>query len=58
MRRVCVIGAGVWLLLAAGCVSVDLGQASKDWAEVGKSFADEYREGEESTPSTQPEKME
>lgn len=28
----------------AGCVDVDLGQASKDWSEVGKSFADGYKQ--------------
>lgn len=33
-------------LAAAGCVNVDLGQASKDWSEVGKSFADAYKEGQ------------
>jgi len=31
-------------LLAAGCVNVDLGQASKDWADVGKSFAESYKD--------------
>ncbi len=37
----------------AGCVSVDLGQASKDWSEVGKSFAESYKEGKaKSDPST------
>jgi hypothetical protein len=33
------------VLMGAGCVNVDLGQASKDWSEVGKSFADSYKEG-------------
>lgn len=28
---------------AAGCVKVDLGQASKDWSQVGKDFADAYK---------------
>ncbi len=41
----------LWAAVAAaalccfGCVSVDLGQASKDWSEVGKSFADAYKSG-------------
>ncbi|MCX6358115.1 MAG: hypothetical protein NT045_09650 [Candidatus Aureabacteria bacterium] len=32
-------------LCFAGCVNVDLGQASKDWSEVGKSFAEPYKKG-------------
>jgi hypothetical protein len=39
-------------LSVAGCVSVDLGQASKDWADVGKSFAESYKAG--ATPPAQP----
>ncbi|MEJ2744090.1 MAG: hypothetical protein P8123_00125 [bacterium] len=34
-------------LAIAGCVNVDLGQASKDWSEVGESFADAYKEGQQ-----------
>lgn len=38
---------------AAGCVSVDLGQASKDWSEVGKSFADSYKSDVEAVDQPQ-----
>jgi len=34
-------------LAVSGCVNVDLGQASKDWSDVGKSFADAYKEGQQ-----------
>ena len=27
----------------AGCVSVDLGQASKDWANVAKSYSNAFK---------------
>ncbi|MDD5555766.1 MAG: hypothetical protein PHN82_00785 [bacterium] len=39
--------------LAAGCVSVDLGQASKDWSEVGKSWADAYTSADPAAAGTQ-----
>lgn len=41
----------LWILLAMavvtayGCVRADLGQASKDWSEVGKSFAPNAQKG-------------
>ena len=43
MRRVVCGMLAAALLCAAGCVKVDLGQASKDWSNVGKGFADGYK---------------
>jgi hypothetical protein len=39
MRVVLLILLGAALLGFAGCVNLDLGQASKDWSEVGKAYA-------------------
>lgn len=46
MRFVLLTMLALAALTAAGCVNVDLGQASKDWSEVGKGFADAYKEGQ------------
>lgn len=46
MRSVLLAILAFAALAIAGCVNVDLGQASKDWSEVGKSFADSYKEGQ------------
>lgn len=47
---------GVMLLCCAGCVNVDLGQASKDWSDVGKSFADKFgNQPDDSNPQQLPE---
>jgi len=45
MRYLLCAALAVVALFISGCVNVDLGQASKDWSEVGKSFADPYKEG-------------
>jgi hypothetical protein len=45
MRFVLCVALAALGICAAGCVSVDVGQASKDWAEVGKKFADTYKSG-------------
>ena len=45
MRFILLAIMALAVLAIAGCVNVDLGQASKDWSEVGKSFADSYKEG-------------
>lgn len=39
------------LVCAAGCVKVDMGQASKDWANVGKGFADAYKAQGQQAPA-------
>jgi len=36
--------SGAALLTFGGCVNLDLGQASKDWSEVGKSFAGGHKQ--------------
>lgn len=43
MRRSMCVAMAMAAACAAGCVKVDLGQASKDWANVGKGFADAYK---------------
>ncbi|MCX6354668.1 MAG: hypothetical protein NTZ78_07190 [Candidatus Aureabacteria bacterium] len=43
MRIMLLLLSGAALLTLGGCVKVDLGQASKDWSDVGKSFADGYK---------------
>ncbi|MEI6632330.1 MAG: hypothetical protein WCP22_00770 [Chlamydiota bacterium] len=43
MRRVVCGMLAAALICAAGCVKVDLGQASKDWSNVGKGFAEGYK---------------
>ena len=43
MRYVMCAAIAMALICAAGCVKVDLGQASKDWSNVGKGFADGYK---------------
>ncbi len=45
MRVILAAVLSLLVLAGAGCVNVDLGQASKDWSEVGKSFADSYKQG-------------
>jgi len=46
MRYLLCAALAVVALFISGCVNVDLGQASKDWSEVGKSFADTYKQGQ------------
>jgi len=43
MRYVMCAAIAVAMVCAAGCVKVDVGQASKDWSKVGKGFADAYK---------------
>ncbi len=43
MRRIACAVMAMAAACAAGCVDVNLGQASKDWADVGKGFADAYK---------------
>ncbi len=43
MRCVVCAATALALICAAGCVKVDVGQASKDWSKVGKGFADAYK---------------
>jgi hypothetical protein len=43
MRYLMSAAIALAMVCAAGCVKVDLGQASKDWSNVGKGFADAYK---------------
>jgi hypothetical protein len=51
MRYAWCAAAALALFCASGCVKVDLGQASKDWSEVGKGFADAYKAQGAQAPS-------
>jgi hypothetical protein len=53
MRFILFAVAALAVLTIPACVNVDLGQASKDWSEVGKSFADAYKEGPATPASAQ-----
>ena len=53
MRSVLLSMLALAVLAIAGCVKVDLGQASKDWSEVGKGFADAYKDGQKTPAGVQ-----
>ncbi|MCX6340435.1 MAG: hypothetical protein NTX71_11055 [Candidatus Aureabacteria bacterium] len=45
MKFILFVVLALAVLAVTSCVNVDLGQASKDWSGVGKSFADSYKGG-------------
>lgn len=50
-----VIALALVAVCAAGCVNVDLGKASKDWANVAKGYSDAFKSGPVDQPGTSPQ---